>query len=93
MLFLSFATSIFGQQTVYKKKLFFGVAYNNEEIVDSTHYLFKLSKLYEVEDDSLLLKKQLVRPDRNESKFDKVYYWSAVTTIPSKNTFVNYKKI
>ena len=92
ILFVGFATSIFGQESLYRKKLFFGVEYNNEAIVDSTHYIFKLAKLYELKDDSLLLKKQLIRPNRKDSKFDRIYYWSAVSDIPSENTLVNYKK-
>ena len=89
---MGLTTPIFGQQSVFRKKLFFGVEYNNESIVDSTHYFFKLAKLYELKDDSLLLKKQLIRPNRKHSKFDKIYYWSAVSDIPSDNTLVNYKK-
>ncbi len=92
LLFVGLASPIFGQQSVFRKKFFFGVEYNNEAIVDSTHYIFNLAKLYELEDDSLLLKKQLIRPNRKESKFDKIYYWSAVSNIPSENTLVNHKK-
>ncbi len=89
---IGLATPLFGQQTVFRKKLFFGVEYNNEEIVDSTNYLFNLAKLYELEDDSLLLRKQIVRPSRKESSYDKIYYWSTIAVIPSTNNLINSKK-
>ncbi len=92
MLLAGFATPIFGQQTVFRKKLFFGVEYNNEEIVDSSNYVFSLAKLYELKDDSLLLKKQIIRPNREESKFDKIYYWSSIPVIPNNNTLLNTTK-
>lgn len=89
---VGFTISIYGQQHAFRKKLFFGVAFNNEEIVDSSHYIFNLAKLYELEDDSIRLKKQLVRPSREASKFDKIYYWSSIPAVPSNKTMVNYKK-
>ena len=82
----------FGQQSTFRRNIFFGVEYNTEVIVDSLTFVFPLAEIFELEDRQYVKNGQLRSFDRVITPYDNLYYWSGAPVIPSKNNFVNNRK-
>ena len=91
VIFFSSISEIYAQQTALRKRVFTS-AYDKDEIVDSTQYLFQIAKLYEMKDDTLLRRKQIEVYIRETTTFDKINYWNNLYIAPSNNPLFNYSK-
>ncbi|MBB3700548.1 carbohydrate porin [Flammeovirga yaeyamensis] len=83
---------VFAQQSYFRKRSFFGQQYNQELILDSTHYIFPLRPLFRESDLDLLVEKQILPMTLDKDEYAFIHYWNSAPATPSDYNLINHKK-